>query len=115
MPPIAEETRYQLLRYLEANPEATQRELAGVMGVSLGKLNYCLKSLVTKGWIKAGNFSRNPHKKGYAYLLTPQGVEAKARLTVQFLQHKVREYDALRREIEVLQAEAHRQQESKGS
>jgi len=108
MPPIAEETRYQLLRCMEANPEATQRELAVAMGVSLGKLNYCLKSLVTKGWIKAGNFSRSRNKKGYAYLLTPQGVEAKARLTVQFLQHKMREYDALRLEIESLQAEARR-------
>lgn len=115
MAPIAEETRYQLLRYLEASPEVSQRKLADVMGVSLGKLNYCLNAMVSRGWIKVGNFSRSSNKKGYAYLLTPQGVEAKARLTVQFLQLKMREYDALRREIESLQAEARGYQEQKGA
>lgn len=107
MPHISEETRYRLLRYLETNPETSQRELAGILGVSLGKLNYCLKALVVKGWVKAGNFSRNPVKKKYGYLLTPQGIEAKAHLTVQFLKIKMREYDALQREIEALQNEVH--------
>lgn len=106
MPALPEETRYRLLRSLESNPDASQRELAEAMGVSLGKLNYCLKALVANGWVKAGSFSRNPEKKRYAYLLTPQGIEAKTRLTVQFLQAKMREYDALRREIETLRQEA---------
>lgn len=100
-----EETRYRLLRRLATDPDATQRELAGELGVSLGKLNYCLQALVTKGWVKAGNFSRNPNKKGYVYLLTPQGIEAKARLTVEFLHHIMQEYDILHREIEELQKE----------
>jgi EPS-associated MarR family transcriptional regulator len=100
-----ESCNLKLLRYLESKPDATQRELAGAMGISLGKLNYCLKALVAKGWVKAGNFSRNPDKKKYAYLLTPQGIEAKARLTVQFLQIKMRDYDALRREIAELKAD----------
>ena len=106
MPALPEETRYRLLRYLANNPDVSQRELAQSMGISLGKLNYCLKALVAKGWVKAGNFSRNPEKKRYAYLLTPQGIEAKTRLTVQFLQTKMHEYDALRREIETLRQEA---------
>ncbi|MFZ5761923.1 MAG: MarR family EPS-associated transcriptional regulator [Thermodesulfobacteriota bacterium] len=103
--PQSEETPYHLLKHLDATPDATQRELAGALGISLGKLNYCLKALIAKGWVKAGNFSRNPDKRGYAYLLTPQGVEAKARLTVQFLQAKMCEYDRLQREIEALQQE----------
>ncbi len=107
MPLVSEEIRYQLLRYLEANPDVTQRQLARVLGVSLGKLNYCLKALVGKGWVKACNFSRSPNKKRYAYLLTPEGIEAKGRLTARFLKNKMREYDALRREIEALQQELH--------
>jgi len=112
--PEPEETPYHLLKHLDAKPDATQRELAGALGISLGKLNYCLKSLIAKGWVKVGNFSRNPNKKGYAYLLTPQGVEAKARLTVQFLQAKMREYDRLQREIEVLQKEARLDRDTSG-
>jgi len=94
-----------LLRRLTETPKASQRELARDTGVSLGKLNYALRALIDKGWVKAGNFSLNPHKLGYAYLLTPSGIEAKARLTRAFLARKLREYDGLRKEIADLQVE----------
>ena len=101
---------YQLLTRLHEEPHASQRTLAREMGVSLGKLNYCLKALVDKGWVKAGNFYRNPKKIRYAYLLTPHGMEAKARLAARFLKYKMAEYDTLRQEIEQLQHEvAHTQ------
>ena len=74
-----------LLRKLEVNPEYTQRELSQEMGVSLGKINYCMKKLIGKGWIKLSNFSHNPNKVGYIYLLTPKGIEQKSRLTFAFL------------------------------
>lgn len=81
--------------------------------MSLGKLNYCLQALIAKGWVKAGNFSRSPDKKGYAYLLTPKGFEAKARLTVKFLQHKMSEYEKLLLEITELQQEVQAQKKEK--
>ena len=74
--------------------------------MSLGKANYCLKALIEKGWVKAGNFARNRDKKGYAYLLTPRGIEEKARITIHFLNSKQQEYDALKLELEVLRREA---------
>ncbi|TCT22468.1 MarR family EPS-associated transcriptional regulator [Thermomonas haemolytica] len=101
----SEELHVAILRRLQAEPQASQRELARATGVSLGKLNYALRALIEKGWVKVGNFSRNPDKLGYAYLLTPRGIEAKARLTRQFLARKMREYDQLRSEIERLQRE----------
>lgn len=94
-----------LLRRLADAPQASQRELARDTGVSLGKINYALRALIDKGWVKAGNFSRNPHKLGYAYLLTPSGIEAKAQLTRAFLARKMREYDQLAAEIEALKGE----------
>lgn len=100
-----QDTNLKLLRYLEANPEANQRELAEHLGVSLGKANYCLKALISKGQIKAGNFVNNKNKRQYLYLLTPQGIEAKARITVSFLNRKMREYENLKTEIQELQEE----------
>jgi EPS-associated MarR family transcriptional regulator len=91
-----------LLRKLEANPEYTQRELSHEMGVSLGKVNYCMKKLTEKGWVKLTNFSRNPNKANYAYLLTPKGIEQKARLTLSFLKIKMKEYEILEEEISKL-------------
>ncbi|WP_461276337.1 MarR family EPS-associated transcriptional regulator [Acidithiobacillus sp.] len=99
-------TRYQVLKLLAEHPETTQRELAAAMGVSLGKANYCLKAFIDKGLVKVENFRRNPDKGVYAYMLTPQGIEEKARVTVRFLQRKMAEYDALRAEIAALRAEA---------
>mgnify|MGYP006171925349 CR=1 FL=1 len=95
----------RILRRLADTPDVNQRELALHAGVSLGRLNYALRALVDKGWVKVGNFSRSEHKLGYAYLLTPRGIEAKAKLTKTFLARKMREYDALRDEIERLQRE----------
>jgi EPS-associated MarR family transcriptional regulator len=96
------ETHYRVLKLIEENPHITQRQLANELGVSLGKANYCLKALLEKGWIKANNFKNNKNKIAYAYLLTPSGVEAKARLTLSFLRRKVKEYHSLKREIEEL-------------
>lgn len=101
-----EEVHLRLLKAIEANPHATQRELSDELGVSLGKANYCLKALVGKGWVKVSNFRANPRKVAYLYLLTPSGIEAKADLTVNFLRRKVMEYEMLRREIEALSADA---------
>ena len=101
-----DEIHLRLLKAILANPQATQRELSAELGVSLGKANYCLRALVDKGWVKAHNFRANPNKLGYAYLLTPAGLDAKARLTVRFLRRKLDEYDVLRAEIEELRREA---------
>ncbi len=103
MPPLSDELRYQILKNLQQNPAMTQRELAEIMGISLGKANYCLKALVEKGWVKVGNFRRSQYKLGYAYLLTPGGLEEKTRVTVAFLKRKQQEYDSLKLELELLQ------------
>lgn len=100
------ETHLRVLRLLQDNPHLTQRELADALGVSLGKVNYCLKALLLKGLIKMNNFSKSENKLGYAYLLTPSGVAAKARLTTEYLGIKMSEYEALRREIDQLRREA---------
>lgn len=105
MPPVTDELSITILRQLADTPDVNQRELAQHAGVSLGRLNYALRALVDKGWVKVGNFSRSPHKLGYAYLLTPGGIDAKARLTKAFLARKMSEYDALRDQIERLQRE----------
>jgi EPS-associated MarR family transcriptional regulator len=95
-----------LLRKLEANPECTQRELSKEMGVSLGKVNYCMKKLIEKGSVKLINFSHNPNKVGYIYLLTPKGIEEKTRLTFAFLKIKLEEYKILKEEISSLKQDA---------
>jgi EPS-associated MarR family transcriptional regulator len=106
---LTEEVRYRLLKLLEPNPRLSQREVARELGISLGKVNYCLRALVDKGWIKAANFKNSNNKIAYMYLLTRRGFEEKARLTALFLQIKVREYEALRAEIEQIRIEAERQ------
>ena len=98
--------RLDLLRSLESNPEYTQRELSQEMGVSLGKVNYCMKKLTEKGLIKLTNFSRSSNKFCYAYLLTPSGIEEKSRLTFSFLKRKVIEYEILKKEINELKLES---------
>ena len=95
-----------LLRKLESNPQCTQRQLSKEMGVSLGKVNYCMKKLTEKGLIKLTNFSHNLNKMGYAYLLTPSGIEEKSRLTFTFLKRKTAEYEILKKEINALQLES---------
>ena len=98
-------TRHHLLKLLTEHPESTQRELAAAMGISLGKANYCIKALIEKGMIKTDSFRRNPHKGVYAYLLTPEGVQEKARVTARFLHRKIAEYDILQAEIAALRRE----------
>jgi len=95
-----------VLRLLEASPSRSQREVAHALGMSLGKVNYVLRALLSKGFVKVQNFRNSKNKRGYAYLLTPEGVAAKAELTRSFLARKIEEYDALRREIERLRAES---------
>ena len=102
---ISEENRYKLLKLLHENPELNQREIAKALGLSLGKVNFCLKALIEKGLVKVGNFSRSPNKKAYAYLLTLNGMEEKARVTFNFLERKQNEYESLKTEIEELKAE----------
>ena len=94
--------RLDLLRRLESNPEYTQRELSKEMGVSLGKVNYCMKKLTERGFLKLTNFSHSSNKMVYTYLLTPQGIEQKARLTTSFLKRKIEEFEMLRGEISKL-------------
>jgi len=101
-----EESHLKVLRLLESNPRMNQRELSRAMGISLGKTNYCIKALLDKGLIKVQNFRNSQNKLAYAYLLTPAGVDAKARITVQFLKNKIQEYERLRIEIEMMQLEA---------
>jgi EPS-associated MarR family transcriptional regulator len=102
---IQEEARFKILRLLHENPELTQRDLGERVGISLGAVNYCLRALIERGLVKAGNFSRNPNKLGYAYVLTPAGIAEKTLLTGRFLKRKVEEYEALKLEIEVLSRE----------
>ena len=101
-----EEVHYRLMRLIEERPELTQRQVAQELGVSLGKVNYCLQALVGKGHVKFANFRRNPNKRYYTYLLTRAGIEAKADMTLEFLRRKMTEYDRLKREIDALTAEA---------
>jgi len=100
-----EDARYKILKTLEANPDLSQRQLAEELGVSLGKVNYCLQALIAKGLIKAKNFSQSENKRRYLYVLTPAGIEKKAALTKRFLRRKMAEYEALRIEIEEIQKE----------
>ena len=95
-----------MMRLIEARPDITQREMAAELGVSLGKTNYCLRALVEKGFIRAGNFGNSRNKVRYLYVLTPSGMERKARLTLAFLERKQREYEALKSEIALLSREA---------
>jgi EPS-associated MarR family transcriptional regulator len=97
-----EDTYFRVLCILQDSPEITQRELAGKLGVSVSGLNYCLKALIDKGWVKIQNFKNNKNKLGYAYLLTPTGIAQKTSLTRRFLLRKMQEYESLKQEIKQL-------------
>lgn len=99
------DSHYQVMRILQKNPHMTQRELSRELGLSLGKLNYCLKALSDKGWIKIGNFTQSKTKHRYLYLVTPQGIYEKAKMTRDFLNRKIKEYEVLRLEIDTLKNE----------
>ncbi|WP_295719117.1 MarR family EPS-associated transcriptional regulator [uncultured Halovibrio sp.] len=106
---LTDSDRYQLLRALEHNPNLSQRQLATELGYSLGKLNYCLKALKEKGWVKAENFRNSQNKSAYFYQLTPAGVTEKARVTRRFLQRKLEEHQQIEQEIEALKQEVAQQ------
>lgn len=99
------ETRYRLLKLLEANPDVSQRELAAELGISLGKTNYCLKALIDRGWVKMVNFTRSDNKTAYFYKLTPSGIGEKARTARRFLARKLEEHERITAEIETLRSE----------
>ncbi|HEX5093995.1 MAG TPA: MarR family EPS-associated transcriptional regulator [Burkholderiales bacterium] len=103
---LTDEYRYRILKLLQADPRASQRRIADELGISLGRVNYCLQALIAKGLVKAQNFRNSTNKRAYLYLLTPKGMEARAKLTVRFLQVKLSEYELLQRELEVLRKEA---------
>ncbi|NRP15036.1 MarR family EPS-associated transcriptional regulator [Marinobacterium sp. xm-a-152] len=100
-----EELKLRVMRVIEENPTATQREIAQELNVSLGGVNYCLKALVDRGLVKLSNFAKSERKMGYAYILTPEGVSEKAKITVRFLKRKMAEYELLQQEIEQLKFE----------
>lgn len=102
---MSEEISYKVIKLIEKDPEISQRELSKQLGVSLGKVNYCLRALIDKGWVKARTFKNSQNKMAYRYLLTPHGVQEKTVLTSQFLKRKLLEYEGLKREIEILRDE----------
>lgn len=110
---IQEDTYYRVMRILEENPDLTQRELAEKLGVSVGALNYCLKALMEKGWVKMQSFTQSKNKFGYVYLLTPRGIVGKTSLAGTFLRRKLEEYDALKAEIESLKSEVNAENRNK--
>ena len=110
-----DELRLRVLRALEVNPELSQRQLAAELGVSLGGVNYALKALVERGFVKADNFRKSGSKVAYLYVLTPQGVAEKASLATAFLGRKLEEYEVLRQEIEALKGEVGSSGSGKGA
>ncbi len=91
---------FEVLRKIQKKPNSTQRELAEELGFSLGKLNYCLKALQSKGLVKIENFKKNPNKINYFYVLTPAGIAEKTKLTINFMKRKMQEYDELKNELD---------------
>jgi len=105
---LTDEYRCKILRLLEEQPEISQRELARELGISLGRVNFCLQALMERGLVKADNFKNSKNKKAYMYFLTRKGIAEKTLATTRFLDRKMAEYEALRREIEALRREVHR-------
>jgi EPS-associated MarR family transcriptional regulator len=89
------ETRLKIFKHIEFNPHTSQRQLAQELGVSVGEINYCVQALVTKGFVKAGNFKRSSSKMCYFYLLTSAGIDEKTRLTASFLKRKIAEHEKI--------------------
>ena len=109
---FASEAHYRVLRALEDNPKISQRELANQLDISLGKANYCLKALIDKGWVIARNFRNSQNKLAYAYVLTPNGINKRAQLTLRFLERKRKEFESLKHEIADLDAEVQNMNEN---
>lgn len=102
---LTDEYRYKILKLVESKPEISQRELAKELGISLGKTNFCLKALIEVGLLKVTNFRNSKNKLAYIYLLTPIGIEEKAKITLRFLKSKIKEYEILESEIRILSKE----------
>lgn len=102
---LEDDVHFRILRILEQHPEISQRQLAGEVGIALGKVNFVLGALTDKGLVKVGNFRNSDNKLRYAYVLTPAGLSKKAELMAGFLRRKMAEYDALKAEIEDLRRE----------
>ncbi len=112
---LQEDTHFRIMRILQDNPDFTQRELADQLGMSVGGLNYCLNALIAKGFVKMQNFQQSKNKFKYVYLLTPQGIAEKVALASRFLQRKMQEYEALKVEIEEIQADIKIQRDLDGT
>ena len=108
-----QEIRYRLLKVLSQDPNLGQRDMAKRMGISLGKVNYCVSELSSKGWIKITRFKSAKKKIPYTYMLTPKGLEEKGRLTLTFLKRKLSEYEEIKKQIRELHCEV--EQESLGN
>ena len=102
---VDNETRYGLLKLLQQHPDWSQRQIARGMGISLGKVNYCLRALTERGFVKVGRFTRSQSKSDYRYLLTPKGVAEKIKTTARFLTHKQEEFEVIQQEIALLKYE----------
>lgn len=102
---LTDEYRYKILKLVQEKPDISQRELARLLGISLGKANYCLKALVNVGLLKVSNFRNSSNKLAYMYVLTPQGIEEKAGITMRFLKYKLTELEALKQEIDAMREE----------
>ena len=90
---------FNVLRKIQNNPDASQRELARELGFSLGKLNYCMSALKLKGLVKVNNFKMSKNKLNYIYILTPKGIVQKTKLTIKFMQQRMKDYDELQEEL----------------
>lgn len=101
----SDEVRHRLLKMIEARPGLTQREAAVELGISVGKVNYCLRALIDRGYVKLDNFRRSPDKRKYRYWLTPSGIEEKSHIALRFLRRKRDEYERLQGEIDALMSE----------
>ena len=108
------EIQYRLLKRIASDPEVTQRTLAREMGVSLGKVNQCLRTLVDEGSVELLNLQKTENKRASLYVLTPRGIERKARITVDFLRQKMIEYEDLEREIRELRQEVGKTRDESG-
>ncbi|MFD1195248.1 MarR family EPS-associated transcriptional regulator [Seohaeicola saemankumensis] len=111
---VEDDIHFRILRILEQHPEISQRELAGEVGIALGKVNYVLNALTDKGLVKIRNFRNSQNKLRYAYVLTPAGLSKRAELTSVFLRRKMAEYDALKAEIEDLKRETSKAKSTAG-
>ncbi|AJQ95280.1 MarR family EPS-associated transcriptional regulator [Gynuella sunshinyii] len=109
----SDELSHQILTLLSDHPHTSQRQLARELGISLGKVNYCLNALIEKGILKVNNFKNSKNKAAYVYVLTPQGIEEKAKVTARFLKRKIEEFDALQAEIKELKKQIESGQESR--